>query len=135
MFARHGDPTSIAARTGHGLWVGGGIPNRSPGGLTEAAARWNGSSWHVEPVPAVSSRADCVLRRIVPDRAGLLALGECFSDANPGHPWSRLWTLSAGRDQAGLPRPGSRPAGETGDVGGRLRRKGRRYRAVRTNPR
>ncbi len=85
------------------MWVGGRIAGRSLD-LTEAAARWNGSAWRVAPVPVASSKADCVLRSIVPDRAGLLALGECFSSLNPGHVWSRLWKLSAGT-WAGPSRP------------------------------
>ncbi len=93
-FGRSGDPTSIAARSGHDLWVGGGIAGRSLD-LTEAAARWNGSAWRVARVPAARTKADCVLRSVVPYRAGLLGLGECFSNLNPGHLWSRLWRLSA----------------------------------------
>jgi hypothetical protein len=92
-FARHGDPTSIAARTGSGVWVGGGIEGRSVG-LAEAAAHWNGSAWRVAAVPAAPSRTDCVFRAVVPDRAGQFALGDCFSSLN-GHVWSRLWRRSA----------------------------------------
>jgi hypothetical protein len=103
-FARHGDPTSIVARTDRDLWVGGGIAGRSLD-LTEAAARWNGSVWQVvAAVPAAPSKADCVFRSLVPYRVGLLALGECFSSLDPGHVWSRLWSLTAGR-WAGPSRP------------------------------
>jgi hypothetical protein len=38
-----------------------------------------------------------VLRSVVQIRAGLLGLGDCFSDLNPGDVWSRLWRLSAGK--------------------------------------
>lgn len=102
-FAHNGDPTSIVTRAGGDLWIGGGIAGRSSD-LTEAAARWDGSAWRVTPVPVASSAADCVIRSIVPHRAGLLALGECFSTVNPGHVWSRLWKLSAGT-WAGPSRP------------------------------
>lgn len=102
-FARHGDPTSVAARSDRAVWVGGGIAGGSLD-LREAAARWNGSAWRVALAPVASSRADCVVRSIVPGRAGLLVLGVCFSSLNPGRVWSRLWRLSAGT-WAGPSRP------------------------------
>jgi hypothetical protein len=94
--ARHGDPTSTLAGPGHRLWVGGGITVKTSG-LAEAAAHWNGSAWQMITVPARRTSANCVFRAVVPFRGGLIGLGNCFSDANPGKVWSRVWRLSAGR--------------------------------------
>jgi hypothetical protein len=94
QFARHGDPTSIAAVSDHDLWVGGGVPDNQIQ-LTEAAARWNGTRWQLHKAPAPPSSANCVLRGIVLNRAGPAGLGDCFTDQAPGIR-SRLWQMAGG---------------------------------------
>lgn len=94
--ARDGDPASIAALPARDLWVGGGIADTDLR-LAEGAARWDGSAWQVIKVPAQALHADCVFRALVRFRDRLVGPGDCFSDANPGKVWSRLWRLSAGR--------------------------------------
>ena len=107
QFTRHGDPTSIHAISDRDIWIGGGTRNRKEG-LTEAAAHWNGSRWQLFQAPVAPSPSDCVLRTILPDKAGIRGLSLCFGEVNPGSVRSRLWQLTSGQ-WTGPVRP--RPAG------------------------
>lgn len=95
--ADEGDPASVAAVSDHEVWVGGGVPNGKPGGLTGMSARWDGRAWHSARLPEPASQARCVLSGIVPaGRAGLRALQVCFHDGAPGLT-SQFWDFSSGR--------------------------------------
>lgn len=123
--ARQGDPTSIAALSSRNIWVGGGVANDKPGGLTPLAVQWDGRAWHLHRVPVSASRAECVLSAILsPGRAGQLALQDCFTGSSLVVP-SQVWVLTGGR-WLGPARPrlhgsplhllGMAPAGPSGSV-------------------
>ena len=94
----NGHSWRVLALSDHDIWVAGGHPGRDKDGdLTEMVEHWNGSSWHSTTPTAPRVEADCVIRSVTDSRTGLLGLTDCFSDANPGHVWSRFWALSSGR--------------------------------------
>jgi hypothetical protein len=93
VFAGQADLTSILADSDRDVWIGGGIANGMGPGLTEAAARWDGSGWTVRMLPAWPSPVRYELSSMVPDGAG----GIWALATNEGLTRSRLWHFTTGR--------------------------------------
>lgn len=97
--------SSVRALSSQSVWVGGGAEN-SAGGLTEAAAHWDGRSWRVAQLPAPPQSPQFELTSVVPDgRGGMWGLG-----TSPALGGWRLWHLTVAGWRA-VPRPVS---GSTG---------------------
>jgi len=65
---------SVIAQSDRNVWIGGAAEN-SQLGKTEAAAHYNGHSWHVAFLPATPTPASYELVSMVPDgHGGLWAL-------------------------------------------------------------
>jgi hypothetical protein len=85
--------TSVVARSDSDVWVGGAVTNRRKG-TTEAVGHWNGRTWTVTALPAVTTSQKYAVTGLASDgHGGLWATANC--ETCSGNVPSRVWHESA----------------------------------------
>ena len=82
---------SVNAHSDHDVWIGGAVTNGRLG-ESEAAAHWNGHSWHVMRLPAAPVSESFELTSMIPDGGGGMW---AFAVSNALGGW-RMWHYGAG---------------------------------------